>query len=125
MRVLGIDPGLTRCGVGVVEGETGRPLTLIDVGVVRTSFHEAGGGELLDGGGDARLGQPFAPGDVARRERPLARDREQDRRGRGREVVVIVAAQGAHESSEAMPQMLGDLFGLSILVRHIWSLPGS
>ena len=26
MRVLGIDPGLTRCGVGVVEGEVGRPL---------------------------------------------------------------------------------------------------
>ena len=37
MRVLGIDPGLTRCGVGVVEGEVGRPLRLIDVGVVRTS----------------------------------------------------------------------------------------
>jgi crossover junction endodeoxyribonuclease RuvC len=37
MRVLGIDPGLTRCGVGVVEGETGRPLRLVDVGVVRTS----------------------------------------------------------------------------------------
>ena len=26
MRVLGIDPGLTRCGVGVVEGVVGRPL---------------------------------------------------------------------------------------------------
>jgi crossover junction endodeoxyribonuclease RuvC len=37
MRVLGIDPGLTRCGVGVVEGATGRPLRLVDVGVVRTS----------------------------------------------------------------------------------------
>ncbi len=37
MRVLGIDPGLTRCGLGVVDGEVGRPLTLIDVGVVRTS----------------------------------------------------------------------------------------
>ena len=37
MRVLGIDPGLTRCGVGVVEGSVGRPLTLVDVGVVRTS----------------------------------------------------------------------------------------
>ena len=37
MRVLGIDPGLTRCGVGVVEGETGRPLRLVDVGVIRTS----------------------------------------------------------------------------------------
>ncbi|MGO4258593.1 crossover junction endodeoxyribonuclease RuvC [Marmoricola sp. RAF53] len=36
MRVLGIDPGLTRCGVGVVEGTVGRPLSLVDVGVVRT-----------------------------------------------------------------------------------------
>ncbi|MEV0123036.1 crossover junction endodeoxyribonuclease RuvC [Streptomyces sp. NPDC050703] len=36
MRVLGVDPGLTRCGVGVVEGVAGRPLTLRGVGVVRT-----------------------------------------------------------------------------------------
>ncbi|HET9997024.1 MAG TPA: crossover junction endodeoxyribonuclease RuvC [Nocardioides sp.] len=34
---MGIDPGLTRCGLGVVEGTVGRPLTLIDVNVVRTS----------------------------------------------------------------------------------------
>ncbi len=37
MRVLGIDPGLTRCGLGVVEGEIGRPLRLVEVGVVRTA----------------------------------------------------------------------------------------
>jgi crossover junction endodeoxyribonuclease RuvC len=37
MRVLGIDPGLTRCGLGVVEGSVGRPLRLVDVGVLRTS----------------------------------------------------------------------------------------
>ncbi|GAA2108115.1 crossover junction endodeoxyribonuclease RuvC [Nocardioides furvisabuli] len=37
MRVLGIDPGLTRCGVGVVDGSIGRPLTMVDVGVIRTS----------------------------------------------------------------------------------------
>jgi len=37
--VLGIDPGLTRCGMGVVDGELGRPLTLIDVNVLRTSSH--------------------------------------------------------------------------------------
>ncbi len=39
MRVLGIDPGLTRCGLGVVEGDVGRPLSLIDVNVIRTSAH--------------------------------------------------------------------------------------
>ena len=31
MRVLGVDPGLTRCGVGVVEGSIGRPLPGLDV----------------------------------------------------------------------------------------------
>ncbi len=31
-----MDPGLTRCGVGVVEGVAGRPLTMLGVGVVRT-----------------------------------------------------------------------------------------
>jgi crossover junction endodeoxyribonuclease RuvC len=35
-RVLGIDPGLTRCGIGVVEGGVGRPLRLVDVRVART-----------------------------------------------------------------------------------------
>jgi crossover junction endodeoxyribonuclease RuvC len=37
MRVLGVDPGLTRCGLGVVEGSTGRPLSALAVDVVRTS----------------------------------------------------------------------------------------
>jgi crossover junction endodeoxyribonuclease RuvC len=36
VRVLGVDPGLTRCGLGVVDGVPGRPLTLVAVGVVRT-----------------------------------------------------------------------------------------
>lgn len=36
MRVLGVDPGLTRCGIGVVDGAPGRPLRLIHVGVLRT-----------------------------------------------------------------------------------------
>jgi crossover junction endodeoxyribonuclease RuvC len=36
VRVLGVDPGLTRCGVGVVEGRPGRPGDLVFVGVVHT-----------------------------------------------------------------------------------------
>ncbi|HZG06612.1 MAG TPA: crossover junction endodeoxyribonuclease RuvC, partial [Streptomyces sp.] len=36
MRVLGVDPGLTRCGIGVVEGAPGRPLRMAGVGVIRT-----------------------------------------------------------------------------------------
>lgn len=37
MRVLGVDPGLTRCGIGVVESGAGRLVNLVDVGVIRTS----------------------------------------------------------------------------------------
>jgi crossover junction endodeoxyribonuclease RuvC len=36
MRVLGVDPGLTRCGIGVVDGVPGRALRMVGVGVVRT-----------------------------------------------------------------------------------------
>jgi len=37
VRVLGVDPGLTRCGVGVVDGAVGRSPSMVGVGVVRTS----------------------------------------------------------------------------------------
>ncbi|HJE58475.1 MAG TPA: crossover junction endodeoxyribonuclease RuvC [Nocardiopsis listeri] len=37
MRVLGIDPGLTRCGIAVVEGSIGRPLRLIAADAIRTT----------------------------------------------------------------------------------------
>ena len=36
MRVLGVDPGLTRCGFGVVDGGTGRSVRCVAVEVVRT-----------------------------------------------------------------------------------------
>jgi crossover junction endodeoxyribonuclease RuvC len=36
-RVLGIDPGLTRCGVGVVDVAPDRSAVLVHVGVVRSS----------------------------------------------------------------------------------------
>ncbi|MFF2266755.1 crossover junction endodeoxyribonuclease RuvC [Cellulosimicrobium cellulans] len=36
MRVLGVDPGLTRCGVGVVDSARGRRAELVAVGVIRT-----------------------------------------------------------------------------------------
>jgi crossover junction endodeoxyribonuclease RuvC len=36
LRVLGIDPGLTRCGVGVVDVTGTRKATLVHFGVIRT-----------------------------------------------------------------------------------------
>ncbi len=36
MRVMGVDPGLTRCGLSLVESGRGRQLVALDVDVVRT-----------------------------------------------------------------------------------------
>lgn len=36
MRVLGVDPGLTRCGVGVVDGVPGRPCTPVAYTVIQS-----------------------------------------------------------------------------------------
>ena len=47
MRVLGVDPGLTRCGVGVVDGAPGRRLELVHVGVIRTPAGAEIGQRLL------------------------------------------------------------------------------
>jgi crossover junction endodeoxyribonuclease RuvC len=47
MRVLGVDPGLTRCGLGVVEGVSGRPLTMVSTGIARSSSDAAIGLRLL------------------------------------------------------------------------------
>jgi len=37
MRVLGVDPGLTRCGLGVVDGVPGRQPQLVAVDVIHTA----------------------------------------------------------------------------------------
>ena len=47
MRVLGVDPGLTRCGVGVVEGGPGVMLRMVATDVVRTPADADIGARLL------------------------------------------------------------------------------
>ena len=41
LRVLGVDPGLTRCGIGVVDVEKNRRATMVAFGVVGTSPEES------------------------------------------------------------------------------------
>ena len=48
MRVLGVDPGLTRCGVGIVEGAIGSPISLVGVGVILTPAEAPLEQRLLD-----------------------------------------------------------------------------
>ena len=61
VRVLGVDPGLTRCGLGVVDGRPGRAV-MVAVGVVRTPGDGDPGARLayLEGELDGWLGR-YAP----------------------------------------------------------------
>jgi crossover junction endodeoxyribonuclease RuvC len=47
VRVLGVDPGMTRCGIGVVDGAPGRALRLVHVEVVRTPADAEVGDRLV------------------------------------------------------------------------------
>ena len=48
MRVLGIDPGLTRCGYAVIDGSPGRPPRAITYAVLRTPPTAELGQRLLE-----------------------------------------------------------------------------
>ncbi|MBO0873893.1 MAG: crossover junction endodeoxyribonuclease RuvC [Pseudonocardia sp.] len=47
MRVLGVDPGLTRCGLGVVDSAGGRNVSCVSYGVVRTPADVEVAGRLV------------------------------------------------------------------------------
>jgi len=66
LRVLGIDPGLTRCGVGIVDVQPNRRATLVHVSVIRTPPElELERRLLAIGQGIAALLDEFAPATVA------------------------------------------------------------
>ncbi|MDQ4039143.1 MAG: crossover junction endodeoxyribonuclease RuvC [Actinomycetota bacterium] len=48
MRVVGIDPGLTRCGFAILDGSPGRPPRAISFGVLRTPPGAELGERLLE-----------------------------------------------------------------------------
>ena len=79
MRVLGVDPGLTRCGIGVVEGGPGPAAAMVAVGVVRTPSRCPTPERLLVlAGRDRRVARPVPP----RRRRRRAGLRRRQRRQR-------------------------------------------
>ncbi|MDQ1544035.1 MAG: crossover junction endodeoxyribonuclease RuvC, partial [Actinomycetota bacterium] len=66
IRVLGIDPGLTRCGVGIVDVEPSRRATLVHVSVIRTPPDLALEQRVLAiGDGIAALIDEYGPAAVA------------------------------------------------------------
>ena len=66
LRVLGVDPGLTRCGVGVVDVAPNRTATLVSVEVIRTDKDNPLEQRLLSiGTGIERMLEEYAPDAVA------------------------------------------------------------
>ena len=66
IRVIGIDPGLTRCGVGIVDVAPNRTATLVYVGVIRTPKELDLEQRLLTiGSGISALLEEFDPNAVA------------------------------------------------------------
>lgn len=66
LRILGVDPGLTRCGIGIVDVGRDRTATLVAVDVIRTSKDRPLEQRLLEiGRGLERFLDEFMPHAVA------------------------------------------------------------
>jgi crossover junction endodeoxyribonuclease RuvC len=114
MRVLGVDPGMTRCGLGVVEGAPGRPLTLVHVEVVHTAADAEIGRRLVDqADAVSRAIERFAP-DVVAVERVFSQHNVRTVMGTAQAsgVVMVVAARrgipvALHTPSEVKASVSG------------------
>lgn len=77
MRVLGIDPGITRCGVGVVDIDVSRVASLVHVAVIRSEPNLATQFRLLKiSEGIAATITRFSP-EIVALERPFAKENRQ------------------------------------------------
>ena len=101
MRVLGIDPGLTRCGLGIVEGSVGRPLHLVEVGVVRTAGNP--NTHLVLRGG--HQGPNYAPDSVFRASVSLRQA------GINSRVLIDASHDNSGKNHERQPAVLADVGG--------------
>lgn len=97
MRILGVDPGMTRCGLGIIDYYGGRRITLVDAKVLRTAASLPPDKRLLiiaEGLDDAIA--EFKP-DVMAVERVFAQDNVRSVMGTAQVVgIVLLAAARAH-----------------------------
>ncbi|MEO7348988.1 MAG: crossover junction endodeoxyribonuclease RuvC [Terrimesophilobacter sp.] len=114
LRVLGVDPGLTRCGVGVVDVARDRTATLVTVEVIRTSKDDPLEKRLVEiAEGVERVLDEFAPDAVAL-ERVFAQQNLNTVMGvaQASGVVLLVAARrglavGMHTPTEVKAALTG------------------
>ena len=114
LRVLGVDPGLTRCGVGVVDVARDRTATFVTVEVIRTSKDDPLEKRLLEiAEGVERVLDEFTPDAVAL-ERVFAQQNLSTVMGvaQASGVVLLVAARrglavGMHTPTEVKAALTG------------------
>lgn len=114
LRVLGVDPGLTRCGVGVVDVARDRTATLVAVEVIRTSKDDPLEKRLMEiGAGVERILDEFSPDAVAL-ERVFAQQNLRTVMGvaQASGVVLLVSARrglavGLHTPTEVKAALTG------------------
>ena len=135
MRVLAIDPGLTRCGVAVVEGGAGRSARLIIATAVRTSAHDPLPQRLLTiSDAFERLFETYQP-DVVAIEQVFSQDKVRTFMGAAQAagVVLVVAARRglpvtAHTPSEVKAAVTGsgraDKAQVGVMVARVLGLSG-
>lgn len=115
VRILGIDPGLTRCGIGVIDTGAGREVTLVRVEVLRTPGEIAPERRLLAiHQGIERVIAEDRPNHVAI-ERVFAQDNVRSVTGTSQAagVAMLAAAQhhlplGLHTPSEVKAAVTGN-----------------
>lgn len=113
-RVLGIDPGLTRCGIGVIEGSVGKRIDLVAVGVIQTSSELALEQRLLQLEGDLEDWVALHQPDVIAVERVFSQHNVRTVMGTGQAagIALLVAARrnipvAMHTPSEVKAAVTG------------------
>lgn len=115
MRIIGVDPGITRLGIGVVESHPARKVELVHVEVLRTTPQTPAPRRLLQiFNGITEAVKQFQPQYMAV-ERVFAEDNVRSVMGTSQAagIAMIVAAQhnlpvGLHSPTEAKAAVTGD-----------------
>lgn len=115
MRIMGVDPGMTRCGIGIVESNGGRRISMVAVDVARTKPEMAPHHRLLMIWNAIEHAIKFYKPDVLAVERVFAQENVRSVTGTAQVagIVMLAAAQaglplGMHTPSEVKAAVTGN-----------------
>ncbi|MDP9807159.1 crossover junction endodeoxyribonuclease RuvC [Trueperella bonasi] len=114
MRIMGVDPGLTRCGIGIIDSGGGRKISMVDVEVARTKPELAPHYRLLMIWNEIEHAITFYKPDVLAVERVFAQENVRSVTGTAQVVGIVMLAAaksglplGMHTPSEVKAAVTG------------------